>query len=257
MQDQAWFKLNQLMQLEKPLPLKNPKLRELVRARVRYPQNLTVRTQHAFFRLNDSEYVVPIWVKVENRDLTYKAREHGVYTAQLELYLNIQNLSGRTIRESDDVLYSHYTTEELAQQSSQYSAYQKLVRLPPGRFKIQVVIQNEAGEKFGISEFGLALPDALTGRDEADTSPIVLCQQLTRLLAAPENLTSFVIGNTRVVPSFDKVFGGSDEVGVYLQAYDLQTDQTSWKARWPKCAFGSPRSKATFCAITMMIEAGR
>ena len=168
MQDEPWYKLNQIMQAEKPLALKNPKVKELVSARILYSRNLPVEYQCAYYKLNEKEYLVPLWLTVKNSELSYKRSPEGIYAAELDIYVRVTGLNGRNYSEFDDTLSSHYTTEEFPKRPYQSSAYQKLLRLPAGRFKVQLLVSDEDGQRTASYDFGINIPDIGTRTERVD-----------------------------------------------------------------------------------------
>ena len=227
MQDQIWYRVDQRMRLEKPPELKNPKLRELVKTRVLFGKKLPVKTHFAYYRLSQQQYLIPVSLKVQNRELTYKLSSENVYTAEVDIYLRLSSLNGRTFYEFDDKIYSHYSPQEFPKRTYQYSVYQKLLHLPAGRYKVDLLVQSEEGERASLSTLGLVVPDLSRKNEGIGLSPVTLSRNLSRLLLPPDKVRPFVIGEVRLVPVFENVFGPDEEIGVYLQAYGFQTDAAS------------------------------
>ena len=228
LQDEVFYKVDQLMRLEKPPSLSNPRLKELVEARILYGEKLPLESHYSYFRLGEDDYLVPISAKVANRELRYEAREGDIRTAKVTVLVRVVGMNGRTYYEFDDSVYSHYTSQEFPLKDQHFSVFQKSLRLGPGRYKVTLIAQTEDRLKTGSSEFAIVLPP----KSEAagmSFSPLVLSQQISRILGAQSVLTPFVIGDVKVVPSFDRTFGPRDEVGVYAQAYDFQIDRSTGK----------------------------
>src|SRR5262249_23668167 len=97
-----------------------------------------------------------------------------------------------------------------------------------GRYKASIVVQTADGRKTGSSEFAIQLPPT-SRTSEVNLSPMVISEYISRILGPPSHLSPFVIGDVKVVPSFERRFGGRDEVGVYAQAYDFQVDPSTGK----------------------------
>ncbi|NWG13057.1 MAG: GWxTD domain-containing protein, partial [Acidobacteria bacterium] len=225
LQDQIWYRVDQMIRLEKPPQLKNPKLREIVTSRISFPSTLPVAAHSAYYRLGENQFLVPISLQVENRHLTY-GLESGIYTATVDVYVRVMGLDGRLYYEFDDTIRSHYTLEEFPQAGRQHSIYQRFLRLPAGHFKFEMFVKNSE-QNIGIKTFSLRIPVSKPGGTELEVSPLTVTQHLSRLLAMPSEMTPFVIGNLKVVPSFEASFKGTDEIGVYFQANGIGLDPST------------------------------
>jgi GWxTD domain-containing protein len=228
LQDQIWYRVNQLFRLEKPPVLKNPKLREAVDAKITYPSSLPFKFQYSYYHLNSSQYLVPLSINVPNRDLEYTTTTQGIYSAKVEVYIRVTGLNGRVYYEFDREMYSQYPSGDFPNHASQSSAYQESLTLPPGRFKIDLVLQN-GSNRMGYSVISIALPSLDDRNDRLEVSPIVIAQELSRFLAVPQQITPFVIGNVKVVPAFDHAFAPNSSIGVYLQVYGFSFDSATSK----------------------------
>jgi hypothetical protein len=227
LQDQIWYRVAQMMQLDRPPALRNPQLRELVDARVSYATSLPVEPQAAWFRLDESEYFVAISISVPCRALTYRA-DNGIQTATVDLYGRVTGIDGRIYREFDDQLHVRYPPEQLSRHAYEQSIYQKALRLPAGRFRIDLLVKDQ-GTHVGLATLAVSIPRPAAGPG-LELSPVVVAKHLRRLVGVPADVTPFVIGNVKVVPAFDRTFGPDDAVGVYLQAYGFQVDPTTQSA---------------------------
>lgn len=228
LQDEVFYRVDQLMRLEKPPAISNVRLKELVEARVMYGQKLPFECQYSYYRLGEDDYLVPISARVANRDLEYETGAAGIRFAKVNLVCRVAGMDGRIAAEFDDNLYSQYGSEEFPEKDRHFSLYQKILRLRPGRYKASLVLQTADARKTGSSEFAIQLPPKLQ-TTEMNLSPIVLSEYISRILGTPSQLSPFVIGDIRVVPSFGRKFAGRDEVGVYAQAYDFQVDASTGK----------------------------
>jgi hypothetical protein len=229
LQDEVFYRVDQWMRLEKPPKISSPRLKELVEARVTYGEKLPLEAQHAYFRLGEDAYLVPVSVKVANRDLTYQAGAEGMRSAKVVLVARVTGVNGRVYYEFDDTLYSHYSADEFPLKDRHFSLYQKFLRLGPGRFRVTLVAQTGDGLKTGTTEFAVVLPSKAEATG-IKFSSLVLSAHMNRVLTGAGVLSPFVIGDVKVIPSFDRTFGPRDEVGVYAQAYDLAVDPSTGKA---------------------------
>ena len=83
LQDEVFYRVDQLMRLEKPPAISNVRLKELVEARVTYGQKLPFECQYSYYRLGEDDYLVPISARVANRDLEYETGAAGIRFAKV------------------------------------------------------------------------------------------------------------------------------------------------------------------------------
>ena len=210
--------------MEKPPVLKNPKLREAINTRVVFPSKLPAISHYAYYRMSDTEYLVPASIKIQNRDLSYSATGDGLLTATVDIYLRVTGLDGKIYYEFDDTIYSRYSNAEFPKHEGHYSVYQRLLRLPPGRFKFDLLVQSETGQKSGLFTSSVLLPSMSSAAPAMRLSPVTLSCFMTRVIGTSSQTKQFVIGGMKVVPAFENAFATTEKIGVYLQGYNLQVD---------------------------------
>jgi GWxTD domain-containing protein len=226
LEDQFYYRYERMISLEKPPVLQNPKLREAVDARVLYPATLPLSYHHVFYRLGDREYLVPISLKVQNRELSYVTQPEGYLSAKVDVYARVMGIDGTIYYEFDDTIYSHYSPEEFPKRNDQYSVYERTLKLRPGRYKIDLLVQTDQGRKSSLSTFSIALPSLSSDASDARLSPLLLSHYISLVVGTPQSW-QFVIGDLKVVPAFDNVFMSTENIGVYLQGYGFQSDSSS------------------------------
>jgi hypothetical protein len=96
--------------------------------------------------------------------------------------------------------------------------------LPPGYYKVDVVVRDVANGNTGLRSIGFTVPryDAV----KLSTSTLVLTSTLR-----PTNVGDigglFVIGNHKVMPNVSARYRKGEDVGVYVQVYNAGIDQTT------------------------------
>src|SRR5690606_11588565 len=118
-----------------------------------------VQLDSSYIRLDENQYIVPISLKIQNADLTYTPLSPDRQTAEISLYLKVEDIRGRVYYEFDDSIFSNYNAAEFARRNDQYSVHQRMLRLPPGRYKAELIVQHEKGKKIGQRSFGFVLPE--------------------------------------------------------------------------------------------------
>ncbi len=221
--DFPFEKLSRTAQLQSaPINPDARKLRERVQTQITFGE-LPFRVFQSPILLSRDQYWVPITVEVENRWLHYTLREQA-YRTEIQVYGIISDLSGRIQMEFDEALSNHCSADELEAELEKRSLFQKAARLPAGRYKLEIYLQDQHG-RFGTFEEAIVL--AAASGDELRLSPIILADLIAPQEPASEAFEQFLLGGLRVVPNVEGVFSPSDDVHVYLQAYGVGLDQST------------------------------
>ncbi|HEY0546805.1 MAG TPA: GWxTD domain-containing protein [Pyrinomonadaceae bacterium] len=176
-----------------------------------------------FFRLSDERVITTFTIQTENKDLVFQD-SGGLQKATLNIFGRITALSGRRAGIFEDPVTTEATTDELTTAKTGKSAYQKAVALPPGRYKVDVIVRDVASGATGIRNLGFEVPKYDTAK--LSTSTLVLA---SRLEAVGDRLPSemFLIGQNKVIPNVSGVYHKGNEVGIYMQIYNAGVDQTT------------------------------
>jgi hypothetical protein len=108
-----------------------------------------------------------------------------------------------------------------------YSVYQKAVPLRPGLYKLDVVIKDVNSGNVGVLNTRLAvspIPD-----DKLDASSLILADQMEPVSSKDVGIGQFVLGSTKVRPKLDGEFRVDQQMGIYLQFYNLKVDEKTHK----------------------------
>jgi GWxTD domain-containing protein len=176
-----------------------------------------------FFKQDEGRVVTAFTVQAENRELTFKDLG-GVQTARLNIFGRVTSVAGRRVSTFEDPVTTTATVEDLEQKREQKSAYQRLLALSPGTYKVDMVVRDVQSGKQHIVSQGFTVPryDA----KQLATSTIVMAARLHSLEGMPP-VGMFTIGNYKVIPNVSGVFKQGQEVGIYAQIYNAGIDQTT------------------------------
>ena len=176
-----------------------------------------------FFRLSDERVITTFTIQTENKDLVF-ADSGGLQKATLNIFGRITAVSGRRAGIFEDPVTTEATTEELSTAKNGKSAYQKAMALPPGRYKVDVIVRDVASGATGIRNLGFEVPKYDTSK--LSTSTLVLA---SRLEVVGDHLPSemFLIGQNKVIPNVSGIYHKGNEVGIYMQIYNAGIDQTT------------------------------
>lgn len=205
--------------------LKYPDLKEIVTTNITY-NDLPFQIRSDFVRLNDNQVIVPTTIQLENKDLTFD-RNRGVYVAKVSIYGVIKSMVGRIISEFEDTLVAEYKPEHMEQGRRIKSLYQKLHVLDAGRrYRLDIVVRDQNSNRAGVSQTGLIVPK-FKGDDKLMTSSLILSKVIEQapMDSGPDEM--FVLGDIKILPNVGDQFYPGEQVGAYLQVYNVLQDQAT------------------------------
>ena len=176
-----------------------------------------------FFRQSDDRVITAFTIQASNKELKFDPIG-GLETARMNIFGRITAVSGKRSGIFEDSVTTNATTEELAETRDRKSVYQKAIALTPGTYKVDVVVRDVATGNKGIKNVGFTVPRY--DEKKLSTSSLVLASKL-RTTNERDIGQMFVIGNAKVIPNLGGVYKQGQEVGLYLQVYNAQIDQTT------------------------------
>lgn len=181
-----------------------------------------------FLRATTNTVLVPITVQLRNRDLSFQSNQ-GLYSAVLDLYGRITDPGGRVIQTFEDVITRDFP-ETLFQASLDLSSiYQKSVPLRSGLYRLDIVIKDTHDGKIGTLGTALRVPHFEP--EKLDASSLILADQIEPVSTAQIAVGQFVLGGYKVRPRLSQEFSRSDNLGIYLQLYNLKVDEATHKTK--------------------------
>ncbi|HEV2708445.1 MAG TPA: GWxTD domain-containing protein [Pyrinomonadaceae bacterium] len=176
-----------------------------------------------FYRQTDDRVVTAFTIQAENNDLRF-VDVGGVQTARLNIFGRVTSVAGRRITTFEDPVTTSATVEELSTKRDQKSAYQRAVILPPGTYKVDVMVRDINSGAQQIKNIGFTVPKYAP--NQLSTSTLVLAAKLQSMVGAPPS-SMFTIGNYKVLPNVSGRYRRGDDVGIYAQIYNAGIDQTT------------------------------
>lgn len=176
-----------------------------------------------FFRQSDDRIIATFTVQTDNKELSFE-NVGGLPTAKMNIYGKITAVSGKRSGIFEDSVTTNASAEELAEAKDRKSVYQKAIALTPGTYKVDVVVRDVVSGNKGIVSKGFTVPKY--EEKKLSTSTMVLA---SKLRSTTENDIGgmFVIGNAKVIPNLSAVYKKGQEMGIYLQVYNAEIDQTT------------------------------
>ncbi|HEU4597082.1 MAG TPA: GWxTD domain-containing protein [Pyrinomonadaceae bacterium] len=183
---------------------------------------LDVSARVDFFRASDERVMTALTVQTDNQDLTFKD-VGGVQTARLNIYGRVMSVSGRRVTSFEDPVVTTATVDELTTAKDRKSAYQRVLPLPPGTYKVDLLVRDINSATQQIKQIGFTVPKYDPAKLSAST--LVLAVKLQSL---GEQLPGmFTIGPHKVIPNVSGSYKRGQDVGIYLQLYNAGIDQTT------------------------------
>lgn len=178
-----------------------------------------VRTH--FLRVSETSVVASFTLQLDHQDLTYK-NIGGIAQATVNVHARITALSGRKAGIFEDVVEARCREDELPVEAKGSSLYQKNVILEPGRYKVDIVVQDITSGHTGIVHEGFEVPKY--SNEKLQSSTLIVADQVESLngkVAAG----AFIFGPNKVRPKVSQQFKTDQSLGIYVQAYNVQIDQ--------------------------------
>jgi GWxTD domain-containing protein len=185
------------------------------------PLNFDVRVD--FFRQSDERVITAITIQTENKDLVFQD-SGGLQQAKMNIFGKITSVAGRRVAIFEDPVVTTATVQELTEAKERKSAYQKALPLPPGTYKLDVIVRDVVSGATGIRH--VAIPVPKYDPQKLSTSTLVLATKLENLSDQPA-VGQFVIGQTKVIPNVSGIYHRGAPVGVFMQVYNAGIDQTT------------------------------
>lgn len=176
-----------------------------------------------FFRQSDDRVITAFTIQTENKDLVFQD-SGGVQTARMNIFGRVTAVSGRRAGLFEDPVITTATATELSEMKVRKSAYQKAMALPPGTYKVEVIVRDVSSGATGMVRKGFTVPKYDPAK--LSTSTLVLAARLQSLANQPA-VGQFVIGQNKVIPNVSGTYRRGEPVGIYMQVYNAGIDQTT------------------------------
>jgi len=191
--------------------------------------DLTIAMEIDYFQLNRAEYFVPIVVKIPGRELAL-AKHFGAEHTRIDFIGEIKDNYGTTVgnvRDKVDVKLSDETAAQLEKRPVEYDTGFTLL---PGKYAIKFLARDTDTGRMGTFETSFVIPDLNKIARTIPISSVVLSSQRTGMKDALYNVVKsedrvgagnpLVQNGEKLIPSVTRVFIRSQDLYVYLQAYE-------------------------------------
>src|SRR5688572_2697083 len=222
-QDSPFSRLQLLADLNRPPQVKFNDLATAVNTGVVEENPLNFELRIDYFRQSDERVITAFTIQAEYKDLVFQD-SGGLQQARMNIFARITSVAGRRVGIFEDPVITTATAEELSEARDRKSAYQKAVPLPPGTYKVDVIVRDVASGATGLKQLGFTVPRY--DQEKLSTSTMILAAKLESAGDQPA-VGQFFIGQNKVIPNVSGSFRRGQPVGVYLQIYNAGIDQTT------------------------------
>ncbi|MCC6292135.1 MAG: GWxTD domain-containing protein, partial [Bryobacterales bacterium] len=215
----------QFANLQKPPAIKFKDLEAAVTSTVKY-NLLPLKVRADYMRMTNSTILTNITAQLEKKDLQFGDKE-GVSKAVVNIYGRVTSMSRRVVNVFEDVVTVEVPTELLQEASKGSSLYQKSIPLPPGTYRLNLVVKDIVGGNMTNYEMALNVPRY--EEEKLGNSSLVLADLIEKVPTKSIGTGQFVIGATKVRPRVTETFKRNEKMGIYLQLYNFVPDEKTQK----------------------------
>jgi len=193
---------------------------------------LSIAMEIDHFQLNRAEYFVPIIIKIPGRELAL-AKRGGAEHTLIDFVGEIKDLVGGTtvsnVRDNVNIKLTDATAAELARRPIEYDTGFTLL---PGKYMIKFLARDDETGRIGTYQTNFVIPNLNKEAAHVPISSVVLSSQRVDLKDAlfnaeknkdkvkEEDVNPLVQNGQKLIPSVTRVFRQSQNMYVYLQAYE-------------------------------------
>jgi GWxTD domain-containing protein len=155
---------------------------------------------------------------IEPEKMNFGARGEQIYAA-FELVLRLEDRAGRTVLERTEEIPLRLTADQYKAHERQRFAFQDLLPVVPGDYKLLLLLKNKTAKDFSSTEMSLAIPP--DGR--AGLSAPLLHHGLENVPEAQKrNLKAFALEGAQYAVGASNEFLPAETLGIYAQAWNLK-----------------------------------
>ena len=190
---------------------------------------LTIAMEIDYFQLNRAEYFVPISMKIPGSELAL-ARRGGAEHTVIDFVGEIKDEYGSTVTNVRDKVDIKLTDKSAEQLSKSPILYNTGYTLLPGTYSIKVLARDDETGRIGTYMQKFVIPNLNKEDKRIPISSVVLGSQRIEFKDAlfnaakdkgkSELVSPLVQDGQKLLPSVTRVFSRSNDLYIYLQAYE-------------------------------------
>jgi GWxTD domain-containing protein len=218
-------RLEQFAKLQKPPAVKFKDLEEAVTSKITF-NILPMKVRSDFFPLTEASVLTYVTLQFDNKDMQFQAKD-GVQKAAINVFGRITTMTRRIVQTFEDTVTVDSPNEMLQEYAKRSSIYQKAIPLPPGTYRLNVVVKDIVGGNMNNYETALNVPHV--DSEKLMSSTIVLADLIEKVPTKSIGTGQFVIGTTKVRPRVTESFKQDEKMGIYFKLYNFGPDEKTQK----------------------------
>jgi hypothetical protein len=176
--------------------------------------------------VTEDSVLTPFTIELQYKDLAFQEQDN-IHRSLANVYARITTIGGRLAHTFEDVIAKDIPDALFKDALEKKVAYQKVVPLRPGLYKLDLVIKDIHSSNVGTFVKSFTVPRYSEGR--LSTSTLILADVIDNLPPSEVASGPFVLGSHHVRPNVTEQFDRSQDLRVWLQVYNLKVDEKSHK----------------------------
>lgn len=165
-----------------------------VQARL-FTRRFAIQVGAHVFQVGGDQAYSPVAVFIPGDAVQFARRDR--YEADLLVRGEVkEEATGRTVRQFTERLKFRLTEDTYTRGRRHGFSYQKALSLPPGRYRVDIAVKDDASQAIGLGEAAVVVPTAIRG---LSMDGPILAERITRLSPA-QAAQPFTIGSLDVAP---------------------------------------------------------
>lgn len=213
---------------QRPPAVQFKELQEILNVKMQY-NDLPYTVHTDFVKITQYTDWVRLTIEVKNDSLAWVSKL-GTSKIDLAVMGQVTNMTGRIVSIFEDPISTSVPEDSLPSKKTGSQLYWKALALPPGRYRVDIVLKDRNSGAIGTYSMGLYVPSYLN--PAIATSSLILADEM----AAPKSVfDNFVIGSTRVRPKVEPskaqppIFSREGNLNLWMQVYGLSVDEKNRK----------------------------
>ncbi len=198
--------------------------------------DLPIAVQTSYFRRPDNQYDLVLAAKILGSAIPFKGKTHKRQT-EFDFAWRITSPAGKVVTGLRDTLPVKLDAQTYRQVLESNILYEGGVVVPPGKYRLKVVVREDLDGKIGTFEEPLVLPPVQSSG--LGLSSVIVSNQLQRSndagrdrfgppwLMAKAAGNPLAMGKLMVLPSVTNVFRANQNLYVYLQSHEDRKAKSS------------------------------
>jgi GWxTD domain-containing protein len=220
-------RLELFAKVQRPPQIKFRDLEAVVESKVTY-NLLPFQVRTDFVKITNDTVLAALTVQMANKDLTFQNKE-GIQQARVNVFGKVSTMTRRVAHIFEDVVSVDVPAEFLPQTLERQNVYWQALPLRPGVYRLNLVVKDVQSGNQGTIEKAVRVP-AFNDEDLAASS-LIISDKLEKVATKDIGKGQFVVGSTKIRPSVSERFRKTDNLGFYVQIYNLGADETTHKPK--------------------------